>query len=502
MTASLRRWFWTLGLVLSASAALAWSQQPAAEEDGQPAAQQTPPAPAESEEIECDRPGQHYQKPAMFTDDWFDQTKQPVDWFSWGADLRIRGIWDKRLMTVDDAANNERFWQRYRTRVWGKISVNDDVDVNVGAAWEFFNWCRPDGTGLRDSELNEVIVERLNVEWRNIGGLPLRARIGRQNITDLNSWLLFEGTPRDGSRTIFFDAARLTYEMKQFQTTIDGIYIDNAADPSDRIPPLNDELDRFLIEHDERAGVLYLRNKSIERTQIDGFFIVKHDMGSDTFPNSDRTTYTIGGRLYGNLDEAKHWTYDLQFAQQWGHEDDQGNICAGGALANVFYYFQDDWRNTIRMGYEYRSGDDPSTGHKESFDVLWGRYPQWSNIYEGYLDTFEGTNPAYAANLHRIQLGWSFSPMGDENHEICTDYHLLLADQNTFGAGGNPVNGQRTLSKSGNIRGHLLASVWRAKWTKHISSHLIGEIFFPGDYYTDEKNEPVMFLRYQIVFSW
>ncbi|MFP4355507.1 MAG: alginate export family protein [Phycisphaerae bacterium] len=499
MNRSLRRFLWALSLVLAASSTLARAadgESPASTEPGEEC--EVNP---QTGEIDCNRPELHYDRPKMFTEDWFNKTKQPVEWFSWGADLRLRGIWDKNLTTRDEGANNERFWHRYRTRWWGTVNITEDLDLNVGLAWEWRVYCRPKGD-LRDTTLDEAIIEKLNVEWRNIGGLPLSARVGRQNITGLNDWLLFEGTPLDGSRTIFHDAARLTWEIKEFQTIIDGIYIDNAADPSDRIKPINDR-DRHLIEHNERGGVLYVRNTSIERTQIEGYFIVKHDMGSDAYPNSDRTTYTMGARVKGNIDEARHWAYDVQIAQQVGHEEGQ-NICAGAAVGQLFYYFQDDWKNTIRMGYEYRSGDDPSTGHKEAFDNLWGRYPTFSNIYQGYTDTMEGVRPADLANLHRVQLGWSFAPMGNANHEICTDYHLLLADQNTLGQTGLPAGGSgpRLFSKSGNIRGHMLTSVWKAKWTEHISSHLIGEVLFPGDYYTDEKNEPVFFLRYEIVFSW
>lgn len=456
-----------------------------------------------------DKPGipikkgkREYTPKEAFSDEWFEETKQPVDWFKWGADQRIRGIWDKNLTTVDEGAGDERFWQRYRTRLWGTITPFEDLDINLGLAWEWRNYCRPKGP-RRDTDMDEVVFETVNVSWKKAFGLPLTITVGRQNILGINKnrWLIFEGTPLDGSRTIYMDAARFTYEMEEANTTIDAIYVDNSHESDRWLVPINDR-DKQVIEHDERGGIIYVSNKSLPNTSIDGYFIVKHDMGSELFPTSDRTTYTVGARVAGFLDEPKQWEYDVQYAQQWGHQEGQGNICAGGALAKLSYSFQDDWKSKLRWGYEYRSGDDPSTGHKESFDVLWGRYPQWSNIYEGYLDTFEGTRPAYAANLHRIRMGYVFSPCGREDMSISTDYHLLLADQNTYGATGNLKNGVRTVTKSGCVRGHLVTALWKWDINKHISTHLIGEVLFPGDYYTDAKNEPVFFTRYQIVFKW
>ncbi len=486
------RWF-LLPAILAGPICASWA------DDG-PAAEREEPG------IPQPRGVREYTPAETFSDEWFEQTKKPVDWFTWGAQQRIRGIWDKNLMTVDEGAGDERFWQRYRTRLWGTFTpfADEDLDINVGLAWEWRNYCRPKGP-IRDTNLDEVIVETLNVKWSNIGGLPLTATIGRQswiNGINKNRWLFLEGTPLDGSRTIYMDAARLTYEFKDIQTTIDGIYVDNAGDPSDRIPPFNDR-DKHVIEHDERAGILYVSNSSMKNTQVDGYFVVKHDMGTPSFPASDRTTYTVGARITGFFDDAQQWEYDAQYAQQWGDQKPGQNICAAGALAKMAYYFKDEWKNCLRLGYEYRSGDDPSTGHDESFDVLWGRYPQWSNIYEGYMDTFEGTRPAYAANLHRVGMGWTFAPGGREDMTIKTDYHLLLADQNTYGQGGDPGNdGVRTVTKSGCVRGHLLTGLWEWEINKHVKTHLLGEVLFPGDYYSDAKNEAVMFFRYQIVLSW
>ena len=81
----------------------------------------------------------------------------------------------------------------------------------------------------------------------------------------------------------------------------------------------------------------------------------------------------------------------------------------------------------MHCGYEYLSGDDPSTDTNEAFDPLWARWPQWS---ENYVYTYAmETRIAETTNLHRVYGGWEFNPT--KKTEICTFYNLLFADENT-----------------------------------------------------------------------
>lgn len=79
--------------------------------------------------------------------------------------------------------------------------------------------------------------------------------------------------------------------------------------------------------------------------------------------------------------------------------------------------------------------------------------------------------------------------------ELRTDYHLLFADQNTH----REVDG---FSKSGCFRGQLVTSRLIYKFTQHWSGHLAAECFFPGDYYSGERNDPARFAWVELQFSW
>ena len=205
-------------------------------------------------------------------DNFKKETKEALPWLEWGADLRMRAIWSKNTRALDDTRHgDERFWQRARTRLWTSSTITDNLKFNFGMCWEIRNYCRPDG--MRNGEFGDVAFETLNFEWSKILTLPLKVKVGRQNLSDLNKWLFADGTPRDGSRTCYFDTVRFTYELAEQKTSIDVAYIHQWADADKWLPPINDHLDRHLIENNERAVVLYAKNKSIENTQIDGYYI-------------------------------------------------------------------------------------------------------------------------------------------------------------------------------------------------------------------------------------
>jgi len=409
---------------------------------------------------------------------------QAAPWIEVGADLRLRMIYDQAVTSLDkDSRGHDRFWQRFRARVWGKFTPIENVDVNVRLVTEPRNYCRPDT--MSDQFIREeVLFDQLNVKWSKMFGLPMAATVGRQDIRLGEGWLVLEGTPLDGSRTIFFDAARLTYD----KTQADLIYIENHANSSYYIKPFNDDhVD--LVEQDERGAILYLSNKSLEKTQIDGYFIWKHDSGarSRNARATEGDLYTFGVLVKGDLTD--HWKYYAEAAPQFGHKNGY-DISAFGLNSKLSYLFKDPMKNGLHLMYEYLSGGEHPA---ENFDRLWGRYPQWSEVYNGYVDSIED-KPAESSNLHRVGLGWSVEPT--KKLEMLTSYSLLFADDNY--AKGTATG----LSDSGCFRGQV--GSWLLKYTinEHVKGHLLGEVFGPGDFYTDSRNDVATFLRFEIVFSW
>ena len=328
-----------------------------------------------------------------------------------------------------------------------------------------------------------MIIDRLNVVWRKPFGLPVTVKAGRQDIKLGEGWLVLEGNPRDGSRTLFFDAIRLTADLPDIDTTVDLIYIDNHRNSSWWIRPFNDA-DLDLVEQDERGAIVWVTNKSIERSRIDGYFIYKRDHNPNAVTGVSGETYTFGAALTRSVDE--HWKYHLEAAPQFGNKNGK-SVCAFAANTRLSYHFLNPTSSVLHFGYDYLSGDeDPN----QNFDKLWGRIAMWSNLYTGPIDSIDGRSDD-SSNLHRIYGGFVFEPI--EKAEILAYYHLLFADEQTPAAG---------TSRHGRFRGQLLTSQFKYTFNKHLTNRVNFELFCPGNFYNSDLNDPAVFLRYEVVVSW
>ena len=408
---------------------------------------------------------------------------ESVTWLKLGADLRLR-LYYNNTVRLDKTHHptHEQLWQRHRARVWARITPLKNLDFNIRLMGEPRYWCAPD---TRESFTHcEAFLDQFNVKWSQAFGLPLAATVGRQDFKFGEGWLLRDGVPLDGGRSTFFDAARLRLDAKDIQTTFDLIYVYNHADSAWFHRPFNDQ-DLDFAEHDEQGAILYVSNKSVEGHTLDGYFIYKHDdrVAANGW-NSD--LYTFGLRAKGALD--KRWKYRAELAPQFGHKNGT-DVCALGANSEIAYHFHDPWANSLRVQYEYRSGDDDPN---KAFDILWGRWYQGSNLWHFYLAPLE-TLSAAPSNYHRVALGWGCKPT--KKFSVDFDYHFLFRDE-------NPLAGNANFSRDGCFRGQLLTLLFSYKFNRHVKSHLMVDLFFPGDYYSDRRNDVALFVKYQVIFTW
>lgn len=190
--------------------------------------------------------------------DFFDLGFRHVDWIKVGGDVRLRQIYDNNLALDKNSPGSERLWQRYRGRFSATIAPAKNIDVTARIAWEFRNYIKPKGGAgdySRDFDLDEAIIDVLNVQLTDPLNLPMRLTVGRQEMRLGDGWLVFEGTPLDGSRTIFFDAIRATVDLAERRSIFDVIFIDQQAD-SDRLTPIDDR-ERVLTNQNERGLIVY-----------------------------------------------------------------------------------------------------------------------------------------------------------------------------------------------------------------------------------------------------
>ena len=368
------------------------------------------------------------------------------------------------------------------------------------------------------------------MQWKEPLDLPATVTVGRQDINLGDNWLLGDGTPEDGSFTSFLDSARVTVNLKEQHTTIDTIGIVQYARPDAWLPTVGrsgtvpgDPEPLLLTDQNEKGAILWIANKSLPAANLDGFFIYKHDTRINDSPEAsfgdNADIFTVGGQVSGLLED--HWKYSAEGAYQFGRKQDpimlnQGgnnpllapgaqttgfrDIDAFGMNGKLTYLFKDQWNNQLSLSCEFLSGDNPKTGDDEMFDVLWGRWPRWSELY--VYAFIPESRPGQIGNLIRFGPTWNVNPIKDMDFSL--SYYALFADVDTptrdldkaFIGPGAPS----PYSDNGNFRGHFLQSVIKYKFTKRLSGLLLGECLFPGDYYASRN---VMdFVRAEIMYTF
>lgn len=515
---------WKAGLIVALLTAMTGSVALAAAGATAPAKESAQAAPAPAKEPAKAAPA----APAasthteLFWPEAWKALHNPTPWLTMGLDHRFRIEAGQNWDTLNgNSATDDWWYERYRTRWSTKWVLGDDVSFNTRLVWEFRTYDEPHAQAIagfgfekydRNTVWDEALFDWFNINVRNIGGMPLTATVGRQDFGFGVGWLILDGTPLDGSRTIgAFDAARFTYDWANTNTKVDLIYVNRAAESDVFLEPICDK-DRALTEQDENGAIVYLTNTSFKPTQLEAFFIYKNDNPIDhatqlsnvaPYWGTKQEIYTFGAAVSGTPQE--HWKYRAEGAVQTGTTHDRSHAApyavgeehdlkAFGALTNLEYLFKDAHENAVHVGYEYASGDDPESGNNEQFNLLWGEWPRWSELLI-YTYTFE-TEPFNTTNLHRANIGHRINV--NKQWTVSTDYHALWADEpgQPWRTGANGIN----VSDDHKFRGSLVTCWLRYKFSDQLYGHLLGEYFAPGSYYVAPSGDDAWFFRLNVEY--
>ncbi len=432
-------------------------------------------------------------KPKSAVEQTIEKMKHPFKGFSWGADERIRQEYLNNHYTLNEKSPGHEFdFGRYRTRLWGSYSPAEFFELNARLNWEWRQW-ENTPPGKKPTDWSFVRADVLNFKLKTPKN-STALTVGRQDIALGDGWLVMDGTPLDGSTTLYFDAARLNTTLPDIKTTFDLIYIDQYARIDKWLPTMNDNDEYIQIEQDERAAMLYASNKSRKDTTIDGYLIYKHEkavLPEGPHSGNSADIYTVGSRVERSFNE--HWKGRIEGAYQFGNKNSQP-LSAWGAVGRLTYLFNDPLKNQLFLAGEALSGRRKGADTDQQFDPLWGRWPQWSELY---IYTYRPeTRIAETTNLFRLGPGYQFMPT--KNLTLSCAYNALWAMETPL---ANTSNGGMNFG-DGHFRGHLLTSYAKYKFSNHLAGHLWGEYFIPGGYYASPSNDPAIYLRMEIVLTF
>jgi hypothetical protein len=406
--------------------------------------------------------------------------------FSFGYDQRFRNeIWtniqDQNANTKDD-----KKWNTFRQRLWINIPLGtDNVQFYVRLLSQFTKTSTP------SIPLNwdEVIVDNAYLSIKKFFLPGLSVKVGRQDISFGEGFVLMDGSACDGPRTSYFNAMDITYAYKGSKLDLIGI-----LDPrQDRLFPVIHNQHKYLNESDEQAVVLYYRERNLKKTDLDFYYFLKkeiRDYRSAANPQfqPDRHINTVGTRIVHRFE--KGFTATGEMALQRGRQHPDTRISAWSAYGYLKKQFDARLSPYVLGGYWALSGDNPFTsGTYEGWDPLFARWPKWGGMYPWSQVPEKGIG--YWTNIKMVQLETGFTPW----KPLTLKGVLYLNDAFHPYARGKP-----SIFSTGTHRGAIPEFLAFYKFSNTITGEFRYEILAPGNFYTGRDTG--QFFRFEFNYSF
>ena len=440
-----------------------------------------------------------------------------------GADERVRQEYFDHIPTRSDAdaRGGENDYFRFRTRVWTEADAGQNVTFRLRAVNEVRDWLYPDMSSKAQRSKwvwpDEVVLDTAYADLHGLLDNTVDLRVGRQDLIYGTGKVILEGTPGDGSRTIYFNAAKATIKAAP-KTTIDVFGIYNPAQDEFAINSPDPKRDESAMPATvdgmyERGAGIYAKNQSFAALPFEAYAIYKNEGSQsvaakpDAAGNLPQATLpwqtldaaakqmdyapadigTVGTRLMPKFNDTLSGNVEL--AYQFGERGD-ANISAYMVDAFAVQQLPGSMKPAVDAGVYYLSGDKKGTKTDEAWDPLWARYPQYSELYVYGYDS-----DALAAgwnNLCMPHAGLTFSPLAKLKTTLMAGY--LQAPQ-ADGPGGGHERGWLGVFKN---EFTLAENKWLPK--DKLTGHLWLEAFDPGHYYN--SNTTALFARWEFIYAF
>jgi hypothetical protein len=441
--------------------------------------------------------------PIPLTRTWtFDvDPDREVPSYDFGADLRVRYTDLDNVNALGAGVDPHRRFFRIRTRLRGDVWLSPGWRVFAELANESRSYLE---CGMCKSRFGEVIFDNLFFEFTNQEGNPLGLRIGRQDLFYGDGFIICDGTPLDGSRTLYTNGVLLTTAIPGW--SFDAFTVWNRK-KDEWLPRINNAYTP-LLEYNGFVGGLYLRGfepgGEPKSYTLDYYYVFAEEEG----PGRHAGINTFG--LRGTATLGPVWL-TAEIAYQGGREPESRFIVADPSLAGAQTITAYGGQAKLAtpapggipadaaVGYVQLSGDDPLTRNKfEGWNPIMGRWPQWSELYIYTLGMAAAVQPmgqgvAFWQNLRAPYVELLLLPQASVVLEARATW--MLADTSVPLSLETPPGSVVGASRD---RGSLLT--FRVSWNPEnlpLEGHILYERFDPGAYYPSGA-KTADFLRFQI----
>ncbi len=455
-----------------------------------------------------------------------------------GADFRIRqeimgnlpglpGGGPYAMTTTERAKSRNQF--RFRPRAWLDVQTGPfRLYTRVTDEFRYFPTSNDPKNKRAYYFPDELFLDNLYLDAQGLEATYLSAigiesldfRIGRQDLFEAGGSvfgldrIIAEPTPTDGSRSFFSDMVRATLHFDETKKVdVFALYNNGRNDirwgtSGSRGRSLNcinmtdsNDLDEW------GGGLIYSQRAWDESLPFKLYSIFKRSTkhtkgtGENKVRVSAKEVTTLGILLQPQFND--NWGLELEAAQQFGRICD-GNHAAGGHMVYAELKYTPDFLRTykpmISWATTYYSGDKNGTkpGHGDtSWDPMWARYTQESEllVYGTLYENCYWSNMIYT----KIKVSMKFGP----RHGFSVySGPMFAAVQDHLGRADHDGSMYKGLLSAARYDFPIRLSPKGATGFDRIEifTHVVGELFHPGDYYDSSK--PAAFFRWQVDFRF
>lgn len=403
--------------------------------------------------------------------------------FDWGGDVRLREIYLDNIPTqnggeVRGGANN---FQRYRTRVWGEYRPSNSLFVRARLVNEWRT-----GQAGRSADgwkaFDETVFDNLFINWEND---LWNIRLGRQDMIYGTGKLILDGTPLDGSRTIYFDAAKAVYKGID-NTTVDffAMYT-QAQDPLALHSQDRDLVGRGGSNYDgaEAGGGVYVKNKTYENLPWEAYFISKTKEDDINSPRTAATSIsdpinTVGTRLMPKWGEG---TFDANLEMAYQSMPNVDGIMID-ALVSWNIESMKEEKAKLGLGWYHLS---------EDWNPIFSRWPQYSELYVYAQSGAAGR----WSNVSMPHIDFSISPTKNYKADLLLGY--MFAPKANGQGDGHDRGFLFTWWNRFTLKEGLISS------TDKLTGHFLIELMDAGNYYNSAQRENIsIFTRLELTYAF
>ncbi len=404
-------------------------------------------------------------------------TKAPDSQFKWGGDIRLREVYMDNVpnRAGGEAKGGANQFQRYRTRVWGEYHPEQYKNLYVrGRLVNEWRTSQAGDIAKRWGAFDETVFDNLFVDWKTT---LWDIRVGRQDLIYGTGKLILDGTPLDGSRTIYFDAAKAVYKGID-NTTVDFLAMYTYAQDPLAIHSQDRSLNALHsggYDKAEAGGGIYIKNKTHENLPWEAYFITK----TKEEGLADQIN-TVGTRLMPKWADG---TFDANL--EMAYESTPGtDAFMVDALAKWHIGGMEDQKAFLGAGWYHLS---------EDWDPLFARWPQYSELFIYAFGPPDGI--AQWGNVSMPHIDFSISPAKNYKTDLLLGY--MFAPQNNSTTGGYNRGLLFTWWNRFTIKEHLFTD------KDKLTAHLLLELMDPGDYYTGtQRDHTAIFTRAELSYSF